>query len=939
MRKGKGRNSGLLPNSFKIISSCLKTVSTNASTVVRSAGATVSASISASSDDRKDQVIWAGFDKLQLGPAAFKCVLLIGYQNGFQVIDIEETSNFNELVSKHDGPVTFLQMLPVPTKCDGNEGYRSSHPLMLVVAGDEANRSSQGQTCNSGGSGRDGGLESQSGNSVRFYSLRSNCYVQVLRFRSAVFMVRCSPLIVAVGLETQIYCIDAVTLQNKFSLLTYPVPQFGGQVTVNVGYGPMAVGHRWLAYASDNPLLSNTSRLSPKNLISPGISPSTSPSNGSLMARYAMESSKHLATGIINLGDMGYKTFSRYCHELLPDGSSSPVLSNSSWKVRVGGSETENAGMVVVKDVVSGVIISQFRAHTSPISALCFDPSGTLLVTASIHGNNINIFRIIPACIRRGSNNQSCDWSSSHVHLYKLHRGLTSAIIQDIAFSHYSQWIAIVSSKGTCHIYVLSPFGGDPGFQTHDSRGECSAPFPVVSLPWWFTSSFIINRQSSSPPPPVTLSVVSRIKDNNSGLLSSVSNVAASAVGKVSVPSGAVAAVFHNSMPLGLEDASTKRNCNSLEHLLVYNPSGYVVQHELVPSVGFEPSDFGLKTQSPSYLHMQDEELRIKVEPVQWWDVCRRSDCPEREESISGTASDIRKTAEVIGYCKTNESVGGKKLLKGNSLKPPERSHLFISNAEVQISSGRFPIWQNSKIHLYMMSPPRLEGYGDGESEIEKVPSHEVEIKRKDLLPVFDHFHSIKSGWNDRGNSSGRSPNLSSLEPRQARDKVADETVFCHSNPASLSSTESSDGGSSRRTENLIDLDPMNNGKSSIPTNDMLSYIYQESRGTINQKSVGTPASNAGGISTVPLLNADHIDSAIDVVEVEVPPPSSEINAVDFGQFFQEGYCKVLERDGCRKLTDDVNNGDSHYEREKSDEYDGEEDELLGGMFDFSEEG
>lgn len=56
MRKGKGRNSGLLPNSFKIISSCLKTVSTNASTVVRSAGATVSASISASSDDRKDQV-------------------------------------------------------------------------------------------------------------------------------------------------------------------------------------------------------------------------------------------------------------------------------------------------------------------------------------------------------------------------------------------------------------------------------------------------------------------------------------------------------------------------------------------------------------------------------------------------------------------------------------------------------------------------------------------------------------------------------------------------------------------------------------------------------------------------------------------------------------------------------------------------------------------
>lgn len=81
---------------------------------------------------------------------------------------------------------------------------------------------------------------------------------------------------------------------------------------------------------------------------------------------------------------------------------------------------------VVVKDFVSRAIISQFRAHTSPISALCFDPSGTLLVTASIHGNNINIFRIMPSCSKAGSG--TYDWNSSHVHLYKLHRGVTSAV-------------------------------------------------------------------------------------------------------------------------------------------------------------------------------------------------------------------------------------------------------------------------------------------------------------------------------------------------------------------------------------------------------------------------------------------------------------------------------------------------------------------------------
>lgn len=63
MRKGKGNgtrnNNGLLTNSIRIVSSCLKTVTTNATTVastVRSASASVAASISVSNEDRKDQV-------------------------------------------------------------------------------------------------------------------------------------------------------------------------------------------------------------------------------------------------------------------------------------------------------------------------------------------------------------------------------------------------------------------------------------------------------------------------------------------------------------------------------------------------------------------------------------------------------------------------------------------------------------------------------------------------------------------------------------------------------------------------------------------------------------------------------------------------------------------------------------------------------------------
>lgn len=987
MKKGKGKNSGLLPNSLKIISSCIKTVSTNASTVVRSAGASVAASISASSDDRKDQVTWAGFDKLELGATAFKQVLLLGYQNGFQVFDVEDASNFSELVSKRDGPVTFLQMLPIPAKSNIDEGFRSSHPLLLVVAGDELKSLSPDETRFH--LGRDSTVEHQSMNyvnsptAVRFYSLKSNSFVQVLKFRSAVCMVRCSSQIVAVGLATQICCVDAITLEKKFSVLTYPMPQIGGQgsVAVNFGYGPMAVGPRWLAYASDNLLVSNTGRLSPRNLTpSPGVSPSTSPGSGSVMARYAMESSKQLANGIMNLGDKGYKTLSRYVPDLLPDSPSSPVSPSSGWKVgRLTASEVENAGMVIVKDFVSQAVISQFRAHTSPISALCFDPSGTLLVTASVHGNNINIFRIIPSRMHTGSGNQAHDWSSAHVHLYKLHRGITTAIIQDISFSHYSQWVAIVSNKGTCHIYVLSPFGGDAGFETLNPHGEDQALYPILTLPWWSTASFSINQHYSPPPAPVTLSVVSRIKDSNSGLLSSVTNAASSVAGKVSVPSGAVAAVFHNSISRGFQDIQPRTN--PLEHLLVYTPSGYVVQYEFLPVIGVELSDNGLRTRSSSYMHTPDDELRLKVEPIQWWDVCRRSDWPEREESISGTTFAGKEVAVMIGNSyKTNlpdvnESFTGKQLVKVDSAKPHERSHWYLSNAEVQINSGRLPIWQKSKIRLYTMSLPRVNGYAEGELEIEQVPFHEVEIKRKDLLPVFDHFHSIKSSWNDRGLWGGTYPNAPSMGLHQVSEKVSEETVICHSKPASLSSAESSDGGgSSRRTENFLDLDQPNAEKPMTHISDSMNLLTLERREStsietaiLKQKSLPSehskntyyiaddPTKNVlssevryipsgGTVSDASLIKSDDVILTAERLDLSKnineggSIPSTLQNLVEFEPFFQEGYCKAMDVDGCCRLAEEVSDTADCSENKCQSE-NPDDDDLLGGMFSFSEEG
>ncbi|KAK4379018.1 hypothetical protein RND71_000880 [Anisodus tanguticus] len=965
VKNGTNTN-GFLPNSLKFISSCIKTVSSN----VRSAGASVAGS--SSDDHRKDQVLWACFDRLELGLSSFKRVLLIGYSDGFQVLDVEDASNVCELVSRRDDPVTFLQMQPIPAKSDGREGYKKSHPLLLVVACDDTADSAPAQT------GRDGFVEPQGGSiihsptAVRFYSLRSHNYVHVLRFRSTVYMVRCSPKVVAVGLAAQIYCFDALTLENKFSVLTYPVPQLGGQgVTgVNIGYGPMAVGPRWLAYASNNPLLSNTGRLSPQSLSpSPGVSPSTSPGNGNLVARYAMESSKHLATGLINLGDMGYRTLSKYCHELLPDGSNSPVSTSASWKVGrspAHSTETDAMGMVVIKDFVSRAVTSQFRAHTSPISALCFDPSGTLLVTASTRGNNINIFRIVPSC-SNGAGNQSSDWKNSHVHLYKLHRGVTPAVIQDICFSHYSQWVAIMSSRGTCHLFVLSPFGGETGLRLQNSHVDGPILLPILSGPWWSTSSFMVNQQSyvtAPAPAPITLSVVNRIK--NSGWLNTVSNAASSAAGKVSVPPGVLTAVFHSSVR---REQPARQNLCALEHLLAYTPSGHLIQYELMPSFGGEQGDSYLRTGTASVVQMQEDDAGVKVDPIQWWDVCRRADWPEKEECVHGITLGGREATDIVmGDSLSEDDDTGER----DSSKLCDRSNWYLSNAEVQLKSGRIPIWQKSKIYFCTMS---LSGYEEqdlsmsfaaGEIEIENITVNEVEIRRKDLLPVFDHFHRIPSKWSDDSSVIGKEKSGDTTTGISRADPLSEKSFPSGSSqvpglhevgmgpmsyPCIERSMEESDG--LRSSSYTVAPQVSNKAQAALESSPNIlcsveeSYVVNspsppksESLSTGGTGARDVQSSNSAVTSEASNSSSNRSDMSMHIIDEQIVHEDICV-PVDFGQFFQEGYCKASTNNELNEVTElvaDMDSSSSPCNKEKPDD-DGDSDDMLGGVFDFSEEG
>ncbi|KAI3686239.1 hypothetical protein L1987_79913 [Smallanthus sonchifolius] len=462
-----GGNNGFIPSSFRSLSSYLRIVSSGASTVastVRSAASAASTIVDRDADATPDQVLWAGFDKLECDGGISHRVLLLGYQSGFQVWDVEDANNVRNIVSRYDGAVSFMKILPKPAVSNHSRvEYLKDCPLLVLCADG---------SFSAGGNGRGGPTVSNNGNMknnndqvnggcvptvVWFYSLKSQSYIKELKFRSVVYSVRCSSRVVAVLQAAQVHCFDVTTLEREYTILTNPIVTSSSRFEY-IGLGPLAMGPRWIAYSGSMVALPNTC-VSPQHL-SHSKTFTASGSYGSIVAHYAKQSSKQLAVGIVSLGDIGYKKLSRYYSEFLPDGNISQQPSDLGRKDHGNSNgrlpDTENVGMVIVRDVVSKSVIAQFKAHDSPIASLCFDPSGTLLVTASVHGHSFNVFRIIP-----GSTN-----GASYIHLYRLQRGFTNAVIQDISFSVDSRWITISSSRGTSHLFAISPSGGPVNMQS-----------------------------------------------------------------------------------------------------------------------------------------------------------------------------------------------------------------------------------------------------------------------------------------------------------------------------------------------------------------------------------------------------------------------------------------------------------------------------------------
>jgi len=156
-------------------------------------------------------------------------VLLLGYRSGFQVWHVDESNNVRDMVSKHDGPVSFMQMVPNPIASKKSEDkFASSRPLLVVCADGFFGG---GSNIKDGLTGPPNGTTSNShdqmnGNymptTVQFYSMKSHSYVHVMKFRSVVYSVRCSSRIVAVSQSTQVCCLTSLPVIFRFNYSVSP---------------------------------------------------------------------------------------------------------------------------------------------------------------------------------------------------------------------------------------------------------------------------------------------------------------------------------------------------------------------------------------------------------------------------------------------------------------------------------------------------------------------------------------------------------------------------------------------------------------------------------------------------------------------------------------------------------------------------------------------
>ncbi|PSN43844.1 Breast carcinoma-amplified sequence 3, partial [Blattella germanica] len=412
-----------------------------------------------------------------------------------------------EVLSWRQGVVRTLRILPTPGT-DSNVPDAFAHKRPLVAMCDSAGGPSP-QFC-----------------SLTFISLRGGDQVKNKKFKNPVSDVLANRRSVVVTFPERIAVFDASTLEDRLTVITcYPCP--------GPNPNPVALGSRWysslLAYSerklmpahrssggtegegvqSYTATMLHAAKSFGKGLRELGETVASSLTGGTGVGMQRgmgggvcgpmggqpggnmLGNSDAVQPGVITILDAQLKYITVCAKEACPHRFLEVYLSSTVTFILQGTSSSGHVEDTRVGDSMmngnSDNIIAHFLAHSDPVVALAFDPSGMLLLTADKRGHDFHVFRIHP-------HPGGSSLAAVH-HLYVLHRGDTTAKVQDIAFAADSRWVAVSTLRGTTHVFPITPYGGPVGIRTH------ATPHVVNRLSRFHRSAGLTADGRNSPVP------------------------------------------------------------------------------------------------------------------------------------------------------------------------------------------------------------------------------------------------------------------------------------------------------------------------------------------------------------------------------------------------------------------------------------------------------
>eukprot|EP00123_Amoebidium_parasiticum_P003256 comp14548_c0_seq1/m.10778 comp14548_c0_seq1/g.10778 ORF comp14548_c0_seq1/g.10778 comp14548_c0_seq1/m.10778 type:complete len:936 (-) comp14548_c0_seq1:45-2852(-) len=699
-----------------------------------------------------DKVTWVKFDTSDAVDGKKRNddqrYLFIGYENGIQLWSISEPGDVHEILSLRDRQYHTAKLLPSPAKrslIDGEEedtvdDFADYRPLLaLVPAGQEQH-------------------------TVCLYSLRTHRVVYTLRFKTPVLSVLAGQRLVVAALSDHLYAFHPHTLENAFSVNGFRAPPGGRSC-------PVALGKRWLAYATDHPVPTRF-----KLAQGVGVEYGAGEENASAAAMaVAKDVAKDIASGLYYLGQTGVHTVSSYFSPTsslqsinTPASSPAPPQKQAASQPPARDSKDGRiAGAVVVRDIETKALVAVFQAHqTHAVSNLAFDPTGTLLATASVQGHTFNVFHfaqrppprpshLLPVHDDSSANNTPviAPW-----HIYCLNRGVTSATVQDISFSQDSRWVAFSTTNGTTHVFAINPSGGVVTVETHTSLS--------LTNPNVYTSAGV--DLHANPPPLITMQALARIKQYS--VPTGDTQQQQPETGSPSIPLASFLCT-----PLALTTDAEGAGGGAQLQILLAGHRGLLTEYCMTPTlpiIGAQPTS-------------RQTELHVTCEAVLEWDLLRGRDWPpvtapllprtmlfevEGSQTPSTIASRRRSSRSDIGSATTSSNS------PASLSKTPPSHQGSLNQPPFPLPIGKFDAKWLSKVEIQTHAPPHRPLYKGPQFSFKVFP----------LLP--NRMESSEYGGSDERTEGGpneiaalwldeamlaRSAEISSSEPIPLAESIA----------------------------------------------------------------------------------------------------------------------------------------------------------------------